>query len=171
MKLFALMLALSSVVSFGSGTRWITVDLPTHVLHVDEGDSGGVTKLPCVTSSSTSFERQIGLMNSPYIPHHTNWNIPADVNLISLYGIKVSGVFDLKNDPKSPKLIIVIDCAKSVRPEGYPYTVDEVVEKVKRCVKLNFHSEGIQVLLKKDKGEEKGGMGLDDEAVEARSGD
>ncbi|MGJ8696206.1 MAG: hypothetical protein ACSHYF_07800 [Verrucomicrobiaceae bacterium] len=158
MKLISLIFTLSSVVSWGSGTGWITVHLPTHVLFVDEGPPGGVTEVPCVTSASSSFERVIGLMNSPYVPHHTVWNVPADTNLITLYGLIVSGAYDMKSDPKNPKLVITIDCANSVRPKGYPFSIDEVVEKVKACVTLNFNPETIKVRPKRNK-EERVGAG------------
>ena len=150
MKLITFIFALSCLASFGTGTRWITVHLPTHVMFVDEGPPGGITEVPCVSSSTTSFEREIGLMNLPYVPHHGVWNVPADTNLITLYGLTVSGAYDLKTDPKNPKLIITIDCAKSDRPKGYPFTVDEVVEKVKACVKLNFDTTTIKVRPKKE---------------------
>ena len=104
--------------------------------------------MPCVTSSTASYERVIGLMNSPYIPHHANWNVPADANLITLYGLTVSGKYDEKGDPKNPKLIITIHCAKSTSPKGYPFTLDEVLEKVKASVKLNLNTEEIVVLPK-----------------------
>ena len=156
MKLIALILALSSIELWGTGTRWITVYLPTHVLHVDEGSPGGMTKVPCVTSASATFERGIGLMNSPYVPHHSDWNIPADTNLITLYGLTVSGAYDMKNDPRNPRLVITIDCANSVRPKEYPFSIDEVVEKMKACVKLNFNPETIKVRPKRKKGGEQG---------------
>jgi len=151
MKLIALMFALSSVVSLGTGTRWTTVHLPIHVLYVDEGPSGGMTEVPCVTSHIDVFERRIGLMNSVYVPHYARWNIPTDANLITLYGLTVSMTFDMKSDPKNPKRTIVIDCENSVRPKGYPFSVDEVVEKVKAGVKLNLNPETIKVRLKKEK--------------------
>ena len=145
MKLVALLLVLSSLASLGTGTRWITVSLPTYVLYVDEGPSGGVTKVPCVTSSSSSFERVIALMNLPYTPHHGSWNNPADTNLVTLYGITISGSHDVESDPAKPKLNIIIDCAKSSRPKGYPFSIDEVLEKVKVCVRLNFDPDTIRV--------------------------
>lgn len=138
------------MVSWGSGTRWTTVFLPTHVLYVDEGPSGGMTEVPCVSSARPGYEEQIGLLNTPYMPHHGTWNIPADANLITLYGLTVSGSYDVKNDPKNPKLIITIDCSKAVRPKHYPFSVDEVVEKVKACVKLNVKPSTIKVVQKRE---------------------
>ena len=153
MKLIALILAFSSITSWGTGTRWTTVNLPTHVLYVDEGPSGGITKVPCITSASATFERTISLMNAPYVPHHVTWNVPGDVNLITLYGLSVSGVYDLKGDPKAPQLIITIDLTKSVHPKGYSFSVDEVVEKVKACIELNFKPKTIKVRPKENKSE------------------
>ena len=158
MKLIALLLAFSSVVSWGSGTRWITVHLPTHVLYIDEGAPGGITEVPCVTSSSSTFERTIALMNAPYVPHHTNWNVRADTNLITLYRITILGVLDLESDPKDPKLIITIDCSNSVVPDGYNFSLDEVVEKVRQCVTLNLNPEEIKVIPKEEKKENKAEM-------------
>lgn len=103
--------------------------------------------MPCVTS--TNVDKAVGLMNSSYVPHHSNWNIPADSNLITLYGLTISVRCDMKSDPKKPKRIVIIDCEKSVVPKGYPFSMDEVVEKVKACVKLNFGTEEIKVLSKK----------------------
>ena len=133
MKLVALILTLTTAVSMATGTRWIAVQLPTHVLYVDEGPPGGITEVPCVTSASATFERTLSLMNSPYTPHHLTWNHPSDVNLISLYGLKISGKYDTETNPDNPKLHIVIDLTKSAKPEGYPFSVAEVVEKVSVC--------------------------------------
>jgi hypothetical protein len=152
MKLIALILALSGSVSWGTDTKWTTLHYPTHVLFVDEGPSVGMTVVPYVTSSSSSTcDGRIRLLNSPYVPLHDNWNAPADANLITLYGFNLSGVYDVKSDPKNPKLIITIDLTKALRPEGYPFTVDEVAEKVKECVKLNFNEATIVVRPKSEK--------------------
>jgi hypothetical protein len=159
MTLIALVFALSTIVSWGSGTRWIKVHLPTHVLYVDEGSSGGMTEVPCVDSSTASFERTIGLLNSPYIPHHCNWNVPADTNLITIYRFSVSGAYDVKSNPKNPKLIITIDLTKALRPEGYPFTVNEVADKVEECVKLNFNEATIVVRPESEKEGEQVGTG------------
>lgn len=142
MKFIVLFLILSSLISSGTGTRWITVYLPVHVLDVDEGEPGGVIGVHCVTSASASFERTLAIMNTPYIPHHTTWNDPADANLISLYGIQISGA----PDPDSEKLIITIDCTQAAQPKRYPLSVDKVAEKVKECVKKNLHAQEVIVL-------------------------
>ncbi|MCP5543199.1 MAG: hypothetical protein H7A49_04760 [Akkermansiaceae bacterium] len=158
MKPIALILAFTTVVSWATGTRWVTVYLPTHVLFVDEGSAGGMTNVPCVDSSSATFERTISLLNSPYVPHHSRWNIPSDTNLITLYGLSVSGAYDPRSDPKNPKLVITIDLAKASRPADYPFTINEVLEQVKECVKLNFDGAAIEVLLRKEKEEEQGAV-------------
>lgn len=146
MKYFTLILLISTITSWGSGTRWINVSLPTHVLFVDEGDSGGVTEVPCVTSSSSSFERIVSVMNLPYIPHHGNWNQPKDTNLVTLYKISISG--RIHGESEKRMLEITIDCRKAVRPEGYPFTIDEVIGQVKKCVKSNLNPYSIKTLLR-----------------------
>ena len=97
-------------------------------------------------------------MNAPYVPHHTNWNVPADTNLITLYRITISGALDLEGDPKDPKLIITIDCSDSVVPAGYNFTLGEVVEKVRQCVTLNLKPEKIKLIPKEKKKENKAEM-------------
>ena len=150
MKLLALLLAFSSITLWGSGTRWATVHLPVHVLFIDEGPPGGITEVPIVTSETATFERVINVMNAPYVPHHTNWNVPSDTNLITLYGITITGAVDKESDPKDRKIIVTIDCSNSVIPNGYGLTLDQVVEKVRECVTLNLNPEETIVIPKKD---------------------
>ncbi len=74
-------------------------------------------------------------ISKPFIPPADgSWQKPHDVNLASLYGIKVQG----DSPPDSQDLHVTIDATKAKVPEGYPFTLAQVIDSVTTCVKLMY---------------------------------
>ena len=144
---------MSSIVAYSGQTRREGVYLPTYVLYIEEGEAFEMTYVPIVTSSTSApFAVGIGMMNTPYTPHHGAWNVPGDTNLITLYGITVSSTYDPTKDWKKQKPVIIIDCKNANKPDGYTLTIEEVVVKVTECSELNFKGKEVKVInLKKIK--------------------
>jgi len=83
-------------------------------------------------------------MNHAYIPHHDgSWNSKQDVNLISVYGFKLS----YKQIEGSKNYRLTIDASKAKAPEGYPFSVQQVLDRIKICAPLNFDSYNDSKLL------------------------
>lgn len=71
----------------------------------------------------------------PFIPPTDgSWHKPQDVNLASLYGIKVEGV----SVANSQDVNVTIDVTQAKVPEGYPFTLAQVIDSVTTCVKLMY---------------------------------
>jgi hypothetical protein len=127
--LLALLLCLSPVAS-GTALRIDSVVLP---LYLHGSDSDTVIKferVPFVTFFNAS-EWCFGAMSKPFIPSTDGTWKPHDVNLVSLYRIEVDGAY--KDNNKD--MLVKIDASKAVRPEGYPFTIEEVIDAVTTCVK------------------------------------
>lgn len=74
-------------------------------------------------------------ISKPFVPATDgSWRNPSDVNLASLYGIVVEGTY--KENSKDVE--VTIDVTKAKVPDGYPFTIKQVTEQVKKCVKLMY---------------------------------
>ncbi len=93
-----------------------------------------IMDIPFATAYS-SPEWLFSAISSPFIPATDgSWRDPSDINLASIYGIKVSGTY--KENNKDVEAIIDLTNAK--KPEGYPFSIEEVAEQVKKCVTLMY---------------------------------
>ena len=79
-------------------------------------------------------------MSKPYIPPALEENHkPGDVNLLSLYGIRVSSdlVVDEVKRTSGPDVIVTIDASQAAQPDGYPFSIEEVIESARACAEKN----------------------------------
>ena len=86
-------------------------------------------------------EWRAAAMSRPYIPPALEANHqPSDVNLISLYGIKISAdlVVDEAKRTSGPDVTITLDASAAAHPEGYPFSIEEAIEAARTCIRLNF---------------------------------
>lgn len=101
-------------------------------LHGSDTDVEITIQKVVVASSGAVPESTYAAIALPFVPPTDGtWNQPHDVNLASLYGIKVSATVD---GPE--KLTVTIDAKAARVPEGYPFTIGQVVDAVATCVKL-----------------------------------
>ena len=133
MKPLVLLLSLSLAgATFGSILRLETVTQPLY-LHGSETDSRiSLEAVPLVTHASDP-EWRFAAICAPFIPPGS-WRQPHDVNLASLYHIKVNGTY--KEDGKD--ILVTVDASKATQPDGYPFTVEQVIEAVVTCVKIMY---------------------------------
>ena len=91
--------------------------------------------IPFVTSYA-SPEAVLGAMSLPYIPHHdSSWKESTeDCNLITRYGIKLK----FKLVEGTGDYLMTIDVSAAKVPEGYPFTIEEVVRSLKACALKTF---------------------------------
>ncbi len=134
MKTFFLALLLS-LASFASASelRLDSISLPLY-LHGSESDPRiSIVAVPFV-SFFAEPEWRFPALGKPFVPPTDGTWKPHDVNLVSLYGIVVSG--DYKKDGMD--LVVTIDASKAAVPEGYPFTVEQVIDAAATCVKLAY---------------------------------
>ena len=123
-----LLLLLSCAVVSASALRLTSVYLPVY-FHADTDVEILVTKVPFATSQAAP-EARLSMLTSEYVPHHdSSWKKREDVNLITLYGLQIT--FSAADKSKGYKM--VIDSSQAKVPEGYPFTVKQVVEAAKTC--------------------------------------
>jgi hypothetical protein len=130
--LFALLLGIASFAS-GSELRLDSISLPLY-LHGSESDSRiSIVAVPFV-SFHADPEWRFSALSKPFVPPTDGTWKPHDVNLASQYGIVVSG--DYKANGKD--LLVTIDASKAAVPEGYPFTVEQVIDALGTCVKIAY---------------------------------
>jgi hypothetical protein len=133
MKIASLALALSLIAVYAHATelRLITVKQPVYLHDADTNTEISIMDVHVATSSA-SLESTVAAISLPFVPvTDGSWKEPTDINLASSYGIAVSAN---GNDPE--QTIVTIDASAAKVPEGYPFTIDQVIDSVSTCVKL-----------------------------------
>lgn len=128
----ALFLVLSSLAG-GSSLRLDTVTQPLYLHGSDSDPRITFQAVPFVTFHAAP-EWSFAAIAKPFVPPTDGTWKREDVNLASLYRITVSGGFkDNQMD-----VVVKIDASKAVVPEGYPFSVEQVIDAVVTCVKMTF---------------------------------
>ncbi|MEZ0386188.1 MAG: hypothetical protein ACAI34_03910 [Verrucomicrobium sp.] len=133
--LLVILLSFGLLVSPASSTTLGLASVKQAVyLHGSDSDPViDIVDVPFVTSYSDP-EWRFNAICQPFIPAaDKSWKEPQDINLASLYKITVSGTYAEGADVE-----VVIDASKAVVPEGYPFTLDQVLDAVSTCVKLMY---------------------------------
>ena len=71
----------------------------------------------------------------PFIPPTGGSWRAHDINLASIYHIVVDGTSDNGKD-----VLVTIDASKAAQPEGYPFSIEQVIDAVATCVKIMYLS-------------------------------
>lgn len=131
--LIAIFLAIPSF-ALASGLTLSSVKQVTWLPNDDEDPGMLIRTVPFVTAYA-SPEWYFSAISAPFIPSSdSSWKKPHDINLVSVYGIVVSGTY--KKESKDIK--VTIDVSNAKVPEGYPYTIEQVADKAKECVNLMY---------------------------------
>jgi hypothetical protein len=77
-------------------------------------------------------EWRYSALATPYFPPVVGDSKPGDINIVSKYRIAIEAGY--AEDNKT--MVVTIDATKAVRPEDYPFTIDEVIDAATTCVKL-----------------------------------
>lgn len=133
MKRILLVLSALILQASASQLRLESVKQATY-FHSDTDARITIINVPFVTSYADP-EWRFGAIAKPHIPATDgSWNSPQDVNLASVYGIKVTGV----SVPNSPDVEVTIDATNAKVPDTYPFSISQVIESVTTCVKLMY---------------------------------
>jgi hypothetical protein len=133
MKLVTSLFVVAAPLLFGSELRLTTVTQPLY-LHGSETNSRiSLEPVPYVTFESDP-EWRFAAICVPFVPPTGGSWRAHDINLASLYRIKVDGTYD--KDGKD--MLVNVDASKATQPEGYPFTVEQVIEAVVTCVKIMY---------------------------------
>lgn len=109
------------------------VKMPIYLHGSDSDAEIRIMDVPFASAGSTP-ESTFSAISEPFTPpSDKTWNSPANVNLASIYGIKVSAEEDGEKDVTEWNITVNASAAKA--PEGYPFTVAQVTDAVLTCVK------------------------------------
>ncbi|GEP41287.1 hypothetical protein [Brevifollis gellanilyticus] len=112
----------------------MTVKQPLYMHGSDSDPEIEITDVP-VASSGSYPESFFAAIHTPFTPPTDgSWKEPENVNMTSLYGIRVSAELDSAGDVELWK--ITVDASKAKQPEGYPFTVAQVLDATVTCVKI-----------------------------------
>ncbi len=132
--LFALLFALVQITT-ASELRLDSVSMPLYLHGSDTDPRISIQQVPYVTYGADP-EWRFPAIASPFRPPAGDPKKTQDVNLASVYGIKVEGNY--KEGANDMDMVVTIDASKAAQPEGYPFTVEQVIEAVRTCVNLMY---------------------------------
>ena len=130
----AILLSFAQVAS-STQLRLDTVSLPLYLHGSDEDSRISIRQVPFATFAADP-EWRFSAISTPFLPPTGGSLRPHDVNLTSVYGIVVSGNY--KDKENETGMLVTIDASKAVQPDGYPFTVEQVIDAVTTCVKLMY---------------------------------
>ena len=136
MKAIITLLLIMTCPVFASGLQLSSVK---QVLYLYGAETDCVMKIVDVPFASGYSDPEwfFAAISEPFVPPTDgSWKEPSDVNLASLYGISVRGTYTNKKD--SNDVEVTIDLTKAKVPEGYPFTLEQVTEQVKKCAELMY---------------------------------
>lgn len=124
-------LAATTTITHATSLGLMTVKQPIY-MHGSDGDVEIRILDVHVASSLAAPEGFYPAITLPYVPvTDGSWKEPEDVNIASRYGIRVSA-----DGSDGSNTVVTIDASKAKAPEGYPFTVEQVIDCVTTCVKL-----------------------------------
>jgi len=133
MKIVFPLLLVTVHMSFASELGLTSVTQPLY-LHGSESDPRiAFESVPYVTSASDP-EWRFSAISVPFIPPTGGSWRAHDVNLASIYHIAVDGTYA----ENGKDLLVNVDASKAAQPEGYPFSVEQVVDAVVTCVKIMY---------------------------------
>ncbi|WP_009963294.1 hypothetical protein [Verrucomicrobium spinosum] len=111
-----------------------TLKLPVYLHGSDSDAYVQIIDVPFVAGGA-SPEWWVHALGLPFVPPSDPfWREKSDVNMVSRYGLSITcqvGNFDEDFE-------VTIDAKKAKIPEGYPFTIEQVVDSAATCVRLMY---------------------------------
>lgn len=111
-----------------------TLKLPVYLHGSDSDTYLQIIDVPFVAGGA-SPEWWVHALGVPFVPPSDKyWREKSDVNMVSRYGISIAckvGNFD-------EDFVVTIDATTAKAPEGYPFTIEQVVDSAATCVRLMY---------------------------------
>jgi hypothetical protein len=134
MKIILFVLACVVLSAQATTLGLMTVKMPVY-LHGSDGDSLiEIIDVPVMNAGAVP-ESIYGAITHSFVPTSVSeWVKPENVNVAFEYGIRAS--MEEKGEADIPNWIITVDASAAKRPDGYPFTIEQVTDAVVTCVKL-----------------------------------
>ena len=134
MKAILLASALLVLPTHATTLGLLMVKMPIYLHGSDSDTQIQILDIP-VMNASDSNEAIYGAICHSFIPPSTSGKGTApDINIASQYGIDVS--YEDTQVGDIFHVTITVDASSAKRPEGYPFTVEQVADAVATCVKM-----------------------------------
>jgi len=134
MKMTLVIALLLSLPLHSSQLSLRSVKMPLYLHGGDESPGLRITDVPFV-SYFADPEWRFSAISKAFVPASDGgWKTPGDVNLVSLYGVKVTGTYAGNNRDME----VVIDASAAKVPEGYPFTIVQITDAAATCAKLMY---------------------------------
>ncbi|HRH97506.1 MAG TPA: hypothetical protein PLB55_16315 [Prosthecobacter sp.] len=134
MKVILLALTFLILPAQATSLGLLIVKMPIYLHGSDADTQIQILDVP-VMNASDSNEAIYGAICHSFIPPNTSSRSTApDINIASQYGIGVS--FEDAQVKDIFHVTITIDASSAKKPEGYPFTIEQVTDAVMTCVKM-----------------------------------
>lgn len=133
MKMLLLVLTCVTLSAQATTLGLMTVKMPVY-LHGSDGDTQiDIIDVPVINAFALPESLYTAITHS-FVPTSVSEGVkPENVNVAAEYGIKAS--MEEKGEDL-PHWIITIDASAAKKPEGYPFTIEQVTDAVVTCVKM-----------------------------------
>ena len=112
----------------------LMVKMPIYLHGSDSDTQIQILNVPVMNASSTNEASYSAICHAFIPPNISSWVKPSDVNIASQYGIHVS--MEEASEKGIYHWMITVNAEAAKRPEGFPFTIEQVVDSVVTCVKL-----------------------------------
>jgi hypothetical protein len=130
---FAAFLLLTKLAS-ATELAMVIVKQPLYLHRSDSDVQIRIVDVPVAYSTSYP-ESYFAAIHLPFTPaSNGSWKQPKDVNMASVYGIKVSA--SEGSTSSIPLWKITIDASAAKQPDGYPFTIEQVIDATMTCIKV-----------------------------------
>lgn len=131
-----ILVALAFVVLTAQATTLglMTVKMPVYLHGSDSDVQIDIIDVPVMNASAVPESIYPAITHS-FTPASISEGVkPENVNVAAEYGIHAS--MEEKEEGELSHWIITVDASTAKRPEGYPFTIEQVTDAVVTCVKL-----------------------------------
>ena len=135
--LLLLLLAAFSLQSSAVATSLglIKVWMPVYLHGADMDSRIDIVEVPMMSASDSTMTPYSAICLPFTPPSASSWVKPRNINIAAEYGLSV-GLDDTKEVKGVYHWVITVDATKASVPEGYPFTLEQVIDSVVTCAKL-----------------------------------
>lgn len=134
MKAIFLALSLAALPAYATTLGLLTVKMPVYLHGADEDAVIQIMDIPVTNGSSTNEAKYGGICHAFVPPNLSSWVKPANINIAHEYGIHA--MMEERQENGTHQWIITVDASSAQRPEGYPFTIEQVTDAVMTCARL-----------------------------------
>lgn len=134
MKAFLLAFTFLVLPAHATSLGLLMVKMPIYLHGSDSDTQIQILDVPVMNASNSNEALYRAICHSFIPPNTSSRSTAPDINIASQYGIGVS--YEDVQVKDVFHVSITIDASTAERPEGYPFTIEQVADAVVTCVKM-----------------------------------